>query len=36
VSAPTGSKFPLDLVMTEHVQDPSIPIQAKLKPYGAA
>lgn len=33
-SAP-GSKFPLDLLMTEHVQAPVIPIQAKLKPYGS-
>ncbi len=31
-----GSKFPLDLLMTEHAQDPSIPIQAKLVPYGSA
>ena len=32
----SGSKFPLDLLMTEHSQDPSIPIQAKLVPYGSA
>jgi len=31
-----GSKFPLQLLTTEHAQDPSIPIQAKLVPYGAA
>ncbi|MBV9004930.1 MAG: ABC transporter substrate-binding protein, partial [Solirubrobacterales bacterium] len=30
-----GSKFPLELLMTEHAQDPTIPIQAKLKPYGS-
>lgn len=33
-SAP-GSKYPLDLLITEHVEDPKIPIQAKLKPFGA-
>jgi branched-chain amino acid transport system substrate-binding protein len=35
VPSKPGSKFPLDLLMTEHSQDPSIPIQAKLKPYGS-
>jgi branched-chain amino acid transport system substrate-binding protein len=29
-----GGKFPLDLVITEHADDPSVPIQAKLKTYG--
>jgi len=29
-----GSKFPLELQQTEHSQDPRIPIQAKLVPYG--
>jgi branched-chain amino acid transport system substrate-binding protein len=33
--SPAGSKFPLELLMTEHVQDPSIPIQTKLVAYGA-
>lgn len=31
----SGSKFPLDLLITEHSEDPSIPIQTKLKPYGS-
>jgi branched-chain amino acid transport system substrate-binding protein len=35
VKSTPGSKFPLDLLMTEHAQDHSIPIQAKLKPYGS-
>lgn len=35
VKSTPGSKFPLDLLMTEHAQDPSIPIQARLKPYGS-
>jgi branched-chain amino acid transport system substrate-binding protein len=35
VSSKPGSKFKLDLVMTEHADDPNIPIQAKLKPYGS-
>jgi branched-chain amino acid transport system substrate-binding protein len=30
-----GSKFTLDLLMTEHAQDRSIPIQARLVPYGS-
>jgi branched-chain amino acid transport system substrate-binding protein len=33
--APAGSTFPLTLLMTEHADDPSIPIQAKLRPYGS-
>jgi branched-chain amino acid transport system substrate-binding protein len=33
--SPAGSKFSLQLLMTEHAGDPSIPIQAKLKPYGS-
>jgi branched-chain amino acid transport system substrate-binding protein len=36
VKAPAGSQFPLQLLMTEHADDPSIPIQAKLRPYGSA
>ncbi len=35
VRSKPGSKFPLDLLTTEHAQDPKIPIQAKLKPYGS-
>jgi branched-chain amino acid transport system substrate-binding protein len=35
VPAGSGSKFKLDLLMTEHADDPTIPIQAKLKPYGS-
>jgi branched-chain amino acid transport system substrate-binding protein len=34
--SPPGSKFPLQLLMTEHADDPSIPIQAKLVRYGSA
>ena len=34
VKAAAGSKYPLDLVTCEHSDDPKIPIQAKLKPYG--
>jgi len=34
--APAGSKFPLQLLTTEHADDPNIPIQAKLRPYGSA
>ncbi len=33
--SPPGSKFPLQLLMTEHANDPSVPIQAKLRPYGS-
>ena len=33
VKAPAGSKFKLDYVVTEHVTDPSVPVQAKLLPY---
>jgi len=33
--SPPGSKFPLQLLTTEHADDPSIPIEAKLKPYGS-
>jgi len=36
VKSKPGSRFPLDLLITEHVEDPKIPIQAKLKPYGSA
>jgi branched-chain amino acid transport system substrate-binding protein len=36
VKSPAGSTFPLDLLMTEHAEDPTIPIQTKLKPYGSA
>jgi branched-chain amino acid transport system substrate-binding protein len=31
--APAGSKFPLQLLMTEHADDPKVPIQAKLKKF---
>jgi branched-chain amino acid transport system substrate-binding protein len=33
VKAAAGSKFKLDLVITEHVTDPNVPIGAKLLPY---
>jgi branched-chain amino acid transport system substrate-binding protein len=33
VKAPAGSKFKLDYVVTEHANDPSVPIGAKLIPY---
>jgi branched-chain amino acid transport system substrate-binding protein len=33
-SAP-GSKFPLDVLIVDHPDDPKVPIQAKLKPYGS-
>jgi branched-chain amino acid transport system substrate-binding protein len=29
----SGGKFPLDLVICEHADDPSVPIAAKLKPF---
>jgi branched-chain amino acid transport system substrate-binding protein len=35
VKAPAGSKFKLDLVVTEHVTDPNVPITAKLLPYNS-
>ena len=28
-----GSKYPLELVLTEHVEDPHVPVTAKLLPY---
>jgi branched-chain amino acid transport system substrate-binding protein len=31
--SPAGSKFPLQLLMTEHADDPKVPIQAKLKTF---
>jgi len=34
--SPHGSKFPLELMTTEHADDPHIPIQTKLVPYGSA
>ena len=33
VKAAAGSKFKLDLVITDHVTDPNVPIGAKLLPY---
>src|SRR5580658_5088405 len=33
VKAAAGSKFKLDFVVTEHANDPSVPIGAKLIPY---
>ncbi len=33
VKAPAGSKFKLDFLVTEHVNDPNVPIGAKLHPY---
>ena len=33
VKAKPGSKFKLDLVITEHVTDPNVPIEAKLVAY---
>ncbi|MGO9007930.1 MAG: ABC transporter substrate-binding protein [Beijerinckiaceae bacterium] len=34
VKAAAGSKFKFDFVTTEHVNDPNVPIEAKLVPYG--
>jgi branched-chain amino acid transport system substrate-binding protein len=34
VKAKSG-KFKLDLPITEHADDPRVPIQAKLKPYNS-
>ncbi|MGO4569679.1 ABC transporter substrate-binding protein [Rhizobium sp. 2YAF20] len=33
VKAASGSKFPLDYVVTENVTDPNVPVGAKLVPY---
>lgn len=33
VKAPAGSKFKLLNLITEHADDPRVPVQAKLKPY---
>ncbi len=33
VKARVGSKYPLDLVTVEHVNDPQVPIQQRLVPY---
>jgi branched-chain amino acid transport system substrate-binding protein len=33
VKAPAGSKYPLDLVITEHANDPKVPIGAKLHSF---
>jgi branched-chain amino acid transport system substrate-binding protein len=33
IKAPAGAKHPLDLVITEHANDPKVPIGAKLRPY---
>ncbi|HEX7382189.1 MAG TPA: ABC transporter substrate-binding protein [Nevskiaceae bacterium] len=35
IKTPAGSKFPVDFVTVEHVGDPNVPIQAKLKPYNS-
>ncbi|HZO93488.1 MAG TPA: ABC transporter substrate-binding protein [Candidatus Baltobacteraceae bacterium] len=35
VKSKPGSKYPFDLVLTEHAGDPHIPITAKLLPYNA-
>jgi len=35
VKAKPGSKFRLDFPVTEHATDPSVPIEAKLKPYNS-
>jgi branched-chain amino acid transport system substrate-binding protein len=35
VKAPAGSKFKLALPITEHADDPNVPIAAKLIPYNA-
>ncbi len=35
VKTKPGSKFKLDLVITENANDRSVPVQAQLKPYGA-
>jgi branched-chain amino acid transport system substrate-binding protein len=35
VKAPPGSKFPLDYPVTENATDPSVPIQAKLRPFNS-
>jgi branched-chain amino acid transport system substrate-binding protein len=35
VKAPAGSKFKLDFLVTEHVTDPNVPIEAKLRPYNS-
>ncbi len=36
IKNPAGSKYPYSLVTTEHAVDPSVPIMAKLQPYGHA
>jgi branched-chain amino acid transport system substrate-binding protein len=33
VKSAAGSKYPLDLVITEHANDPKVPIGAKLRPF---
>jgi branched-chain amino acid transport system substrate-binding protein len=33
VKAKAGSKFKLDLVITEHATDPNVPIETKLVAY---
>jgi branched-chain amino acid transport system substrate-binding protein len=33
VKAKPGSKFKLDYVVTEHADDPNVPVGAKLLPY---
>ncbi len=33
VKSKAGSKFPFDMVITEHANDPKVPVTAKLLPY---
>ncbi len=33
IKAPAGAKHPLDLVITEHENDPKVPVGAKLRPF---
>jgi len=35
VKAPAGSKFKLDFIITENVNDPNVPVGGKLKPYNS-
>jgi branched-chain amino acid transport system substrate-binding protein len=35
IKAPKASRFKLEEVVVEHVTDPNVPIQARLRPYGA-
>ena len=33
VKSKPGSKFPLDMVVTDNADDPNVPVGAKLVPY---